>query len=90
MSSKSQARRRLASAELPERAPTGAELAAIEAEWPLIAAELDVVDAMARMARAEGSPSELDWQALRRAEHRVSTTARDLTSRCRSAGPEVA
>lgn len=70
--------------------PTGAELAAIETEWPLIAAELDVVDAMVRLARSGGSPTELYWQALRRAEHRVLTVARDLADRRRPAGPEVA
>jgi hypothetical protein len=54
--------------------PTGDDLAAIEAEWPLIEAEIDLVDAEARMAAAN-NPSELDWHALRRAEARVLKAA---------------
>ena len=51
--------------------PTAADLAAIDAEWPLIDAELSVVDAEIRALSAEGGPSPLDWRRLRRAEHRV-------------------
>lgn len=53
------------------RGPTVAELAAIEAEWPLIEAELAVVDAEVRLLSAAGGPSPLDWRRLRRAERRV-------------------
>ncbi|RIV32617.1 DUF6284 family protein, partial [Micromonospora radicis] len=50
--------------------PTAAELAAIESEWPLIAAELDVLDAQITLIYAEGhgGPTALDWRRLCRAE----------------------
>jgi hypothetical protein len=51
--------------------PTAAALAAIEAEWPLIDAELAVLDAQIRALTAAGGPSPLDWRRLRRAERRV-------------------
>lgn len=54
-----------------DQEPTAAELAAIEAEWPLIEAELAVVDAQIRALSAAGGPSPLDWRRLRRAERRV-------------------
>jgi hypothetical protein len=50
--------------------PTEADLAAIEAEWPLIEAELAVVEAEARML-CPGGPMPLDWRRLRHAERRV-------------------
>jgi len=50
--------------------PSDVELAAIELEWPLIAAELDLIHAEIRVLTAAGGPSELDWRRLRRAEHR--------------------
>ena len=56
--------------------PSLAELAAIETEWPLIAAEMALVDAEIRLLTA-GRPSDLDWRRLRRAEHRV---ARELAA----------
>ncbi|WP_088285107.1 DUF6284 family protein [Kineosporia sp. A_224] len=37
-----------------ESEPTDADLREIDAEWPLIAAELDVVDAEAALVRAPG------------------------------------
>jgi hypothetical protein len=52
--------------------PTAADLAAIEAEWPLIEADLAVVEAEARMLRP-GGPAPLDWRRLRHAERRVLT-----------------
>ena len=55
--------------------PTAANLAAIEAEWPLIEAELAVVDAEARLLAA-GRPSPLDWRRLRRAQRRVLSARR--------------
>ncbi|WP_435588064.1 DUF6284 family protein [Micromonospora aurantiaca (nom. illeg.)] len=63
--------------------PTAADLAAIETEWPLIAAELDVLDAEITMLYAEdhGGPSPLDWRRLRRAEARVTRAAADLSTR---------
>lgn len=74
-----------------EREPSPAELAEIEAEMPEIEAGMALVDAQARMARAKGAPSSLDWRALRRAERQV-LAARDLIGRRRSAefGPEAA
>ncbi len=63
--------------------PTAADLAAIETEWPLIAAELDLLDAEITMLYAEdhGGPTVLDWRRLRRAETRVTRTAADLAAR---------
>ncbi|MEU7176536.1 DUF6284 family protein [Micromonospora tulbaghiae] len=63
--------------------PTAADLAAIESEWPLIAAELDVLDAEITMLYAEdhGGPTALDWRRLRRAEARVTRAAADLAAR---------
>lgn len=63
--------------------PTAADLAAIDTEWPLIAAELDVLDAEITMLYAEdhGGPSPLDWRRLRRAEARVTRAAADLGTR---------
>ncbi|MFI6332148.1 DUF6284 family protein [Micromonospora chersina] len=63
--------------------PTAADLAAIDTEWPLIAAELDVLDAEISMIYAEdhGGPTALDWRRLRRAEARVTRAAADLADR---------
>ena len=63
--------------------PTAADLAAIDTEWPLIAAELDVLDAEITMLYAEdhGGPSPLDWRRLRRAEARVTRAAAELAAR---------
>ncbi|WP_020518814.1 DUF6284 family protein [Catelliglobosispora koreensis] len=58
--------------------PTFAELAAIELEWPLIAAELDIVDAEIRLLTALHGPTELDWRRLRRAERRRLTAICEL------------
>jgi hypothetical protein len=62
--------------------PTAADLAAIESEWPLIAAELDVLDAEITMLYAEdhGGPTALDWRRLRRAEARVTRAAAELAA----------
>ncbi|MEU8182969.1 DUF6284 family protein [Micromonospora sp. NPDC049047] len=61
--------------------PTVADLAAIDAEWPLIAAELDLLDAEITLLYAEdhGGPSRLDWRRLRRAEARVTRAATETT-----------
>ncbi|MGA5312292.1 DUF6284 family protein [Micromonospora taraxaci] len=63
--------------------PTAADLAAIDTEWPLIAAELDVLDAEITMLYAEdhGGPSPLDWRRLRRAEARVTRAAAEVNTR---------
>lgn len=49
--------------------PSAAELAAIELEWPLIAAELEVTGAEITLMTSE-NPTELDWRRLRRAQRR--------------------
>jgi Family of unknown function (DUF6284) len=55
--------------------PSGAELAAIETEWPLIEAEIAVVDAEIRLLTVQGGPSPVDWRRLRRAQARVDREA---------------
>ncbi|MFI6261366.1 DUF6284 family protein [Micromonospora sp. NPDC051006] len=67
--------------------PTAAALAGIESEWPLIAAELDVLDAEITLICAEdrGGPSPLDWRRLRRAEARVTRAAATRTDPRRAA-----
>ncbi|WFE27810.1 DUF6284 family protein [Solwaraspora sp. WMMD791] len=65
--------------DLSDRAdPSPEDLAAIEAEWPLIAAELDLVDAEIAALAAGGGPSVLDRRRLRRAESRVMRVAAAL------------
>ncbi|MFI7574295.1 DUF6284 family protein [Micromonospora sp. NPDC049497] len=70
--------------------PTAADVAAIEVEWPLIAAELDVLDAEITMLYAEdhGGPTALDWRRLRRAEARVTRAAAEVSTR--TTGPRCA
>ncbi|GAB7049521.1 DUF6284 family protein [Catenuloplanes indicus] len=67
--------------------PTGAELEAVENEWPLIIAELDLMEAELDVLDAAeiGGPFDLDWQRLRRAEARVLREAAALADRV--AGP---
>ena len=60
--------------------PTPAELADIEREWPLIDAELAVLDAQIAALSAAGGPSPLDWRRLRRAERRVLSVRLRLTA----------
>jgi hypothetical protein len=56
--------------------PSPADLAAIEREWPLIEAEMAMLDAQIVILSAEGGrPSPLDWRRLRRAQHRAMRTA---------------
>jgi Family of unknown function (DUF6284) len=79
-------RKRLAHTE-----PTAAEVAAIDAEWPLIAAEMDLLDAEITMLYAadRGGPSPMEWRRLRRAEAKVTKAAADLADR-RTARRKVA
>jgi hypothetical protein len=60
--------------------PSRAVLAAIDAEWPLIEAEMDVLDAEITLLYAadRGGPSPMDWRRLRRAEARVTRVAVEL------------
>ena len=63
--------------------PSREALTAIEAEWPLIEAELSVLDAeITNIYAAEhGGPSPMDWRRLRRAEARVTRVAAELAAR---------
>lgn len=61
--------------------PTPAALSAIEREWPLLDAELAVVDAQVALLSAEGGGSALDWRRLRRAEQRVLRETTALAAR---------
>jgi len=47
------------------------ELVAIDSEWPLIAAELALLDAEIVALTVEGGLSAMDWRRLRRAERHV-------------------
>ena len=58
--------------------PTPADLAGIEREWPLLAAELELLDAEISYNNAGSSVSDLDRRRIRRAEHRVLTIACEL------------
>ncbi|MFB6397970.1 DUF6284 family protein [Polymorphospora lycopeni] len=60
--------------------PTAADLAAIDQEWPVIAAELDLLDAEISLIYAadHGGPTSLDWRRVRRAEHRVIRAAASI------------
>ena len=57
--------------------PTRRELKAIEAEWPLIEAEMAVTDAEAVIALHGQSVSERAWARRRLAEARLSNVNRD-------------
>lgn len=61
--------------------PSPADLEAIEREWPLIAAELDVVNAQIAQLTAGPFASDLDWRRIRRAERRVLAVQRKLVER---------
>jgi hypothetical protein len=56
--------------ELPD-GPTAADLADIEREWPLIEAEMELLDAEITALTAGGRVSELDRRRVRRAQRRV-------------------
>ncbi len=55
----------------PVEDPTDAELASIDAEWPVIEAELAELDAVIRIVSASQEPSLIEVQAYRRAQRRV-------------------
>ncbi|GAA1566037.1 hypothetical protein GCM10009789_19390 [Kribbella sancticallisti] len=58
--------------------PTAAELAEIQQEWPLIAAELDLLDAEIAYINAGPAASALDRRRIRRAERQVLAVTREL------------
>ncbi|WP_416902036.1 DUF6284 family protein [Micromonospora echinospora] len=60
-----------------DHGPSAVDLAVVEQEWPLIAAELDVLDAEISLLYAvdHGGPTVLDWRRVRRAEARVTRAA---------------
>lgn len=61
--------------------PSAAELAAIEQEWPLIAAELDLLDAQIAFINAGPNASALETRRVRRAERHVLEVGRKLADR---------
>jgi Family of unknown function (DUF6284) len=60
---------------LDDAGPTAADLAAIETEWPLIEAEMDLVAEEIRRLTSTRPLTALDWRRLRRAEARVMREA---------------
>ena len=81
-------RRREAATDMEE--PTGLDLAEVEAEWPLIAAEIALVDAEVAALTAGTAVPELARRRVRRAEARVAVEARAWASRQRRMQREVA
>jgi len=65
--------------------PTPADLNAIEREWPLIEAELELLDAQIASINAGPHTSVLETRRVRRAERRVLEVGRELADR----GPET-
>lgn len=61
--------------------PSPADLAAIDQEWPLIAAELELLDAEISYINAGPAPSVLDRRRVRRAERQVLEVGRKLADR---------
>ncbi|MBC8093382.1 MAG: hypothetical protein H7Y15_15875 [Pseudonocardia sp.] len=61
-----------------EAGPSRVELRAIEAEWPVIVAEMELVDAEVVVLLREGRPSALDRARLVRAARRVVEARRVL------------
>ncbi|WP_328639563.1 DUF6284 family protein [Streptomyces canus] len=59
--------------------PTNGELDAIEAEMPLILADVDLLDA--QIITLDRLPNELDTRRIRRARNRVLSERRDLANR---------
>ncbi|MGX9921586.1 DUF6284 family protein [Streptomyces sp. NPDC002248] len=61
-----------------EREPSDAELLAVEAEMPLVLAEVEHLDAYITLL--DRVPSEIDMQRLRRTNNRVLAVRRDLAN----------
>jgi hypothetical protein len=72
--------------------PTAAELAEIEKEWPLIEAELELLDAEIALVTSGRLANHMDHKRKRRAERRVLTVSRELAANGtgRAAGTAVA
>jgi hypothetical protein len=70
--------------------PTPTDLQAIEAEWPVIAAELELLDAQLLVITAGGHASNLDRRRVRRAERRLLSVRRAAAGERRSpASPDL-
>lgn len=65
----------------PYEEPTPDALAAIEREWSLIQAEIDLIDAEIKVLTTTGGPSESDWRRLRHAIRCVLREAAALATR---------
>ncbi|WP_326807853.1 DUF6284 family protein [Streptomyces sp. NBC_01775] len=78
--------RRLRTVPDEEIGPSAAELDAIEVEWPVIAADVELLDA--RIAVLDRVPTEVDRQRIRRAHRRLLSARRELANRFGT--PEVA
>lgn len=72
----------------PYEEPSTDALAAIEREWSLIQAEIDLIDVEIKLLTSTGGPSDEDWRRLRRAIRRVLREAAALATR-EAAGIEV-
>ncbi|MFE1798190.1 DUF6284 family protein [Streptomyces sp. NPDC059517] len=65
-------------ADVLDREPTAAELDAIEEEMPVIAADIDLLDA--QIITLDRIPTELDARRIRRAHRRVLAARRTLAN----------
>lgn len=65
----------------PYEEPSAAALAAIEREWTLIQAEIDLIDVEIKLLTTAGGPSDEDWRRLRHAIRRVLREAAALATR---------
>ena len=60
--------------------PTASELADIEKEWPLIEAELELLDAEIALVISGRLANHMDHKRKRRAERRVLAVSRELAA----------
>ncbi|MGP3979479.1 DUF6284 family protein [Streptomyces sp. KR80] len=75
-------------ADEPNREPTAAELDAIELEWPVIRANIELLDA--QIITLDRTPTELDQRRIRRARRKVLAARRALANHSTSGSPGVA
>lgn len=72
----------------PDEGPSLADLAAIEAEWPVIEAEIELVGAEIAVLTGPGhKPTELEWRRLRAAEQALIAAWLVYAATHRPAGP---